>query len=351
MKQFLMKSTGSKYNRLFNVLLFSGLGCFSYLFLVLYADIPEGHQHVLISPEAVLAVVVMFNVLGECIMHINNRVRNAYPAFLRERKKIVLYSVLIALLLLALNYLLLASVKWAINLPDPFGIKWSGVRMLLTIWLVELIIVSQIMVNNFYRHLILLYKRTSELEESSVKAQYQALQNQLNPHFLFNSLNTLISEIEYNPENAALFTRHLSDVYRYILQCQEQPLVTLGSELEFLHSYIFLHQVRLGNCIQIDNRIDPACFNRRVPPLTLQLLAENVIKHNAISQSKPMTVELTLEGEWLVVRNIIKPKKGVVPSGKGLKNLTSRYRLLCDRDIVVENDDQCFTVKVPLLYE
>lgn len=346
-----MKGSGRKFNRLFNILLFSGLGCFSYLFLVLYADIPEGHQHVLTSPEAVLAVVVMFNVLGESIMYINNRVRNAYPAFLRERKKIVLYSVLVALLLLGLNCFLLASVKWIIDLPNPFEIKWSGVRMLLVIWLVELIVVSQIMVNNFYRHLILLYKRTSELEESSVKAQYQALQNQLNPHFLFNSLNTLISEIEYNPANAALFTRHLSDVYRYILQCQEQPLVTLGSELEFLHSYIFLHQVRLGNCIQIDNRIDPAYFNRRVPPLTLQLLAENVIKHNAISQSKPMVLELTLEDDCLVVSNVIKPKKGGVLSGKGLTNLTSRYRLLCGRDITVVNDGQCFTVKVPLLYE
>ena len=85
-----------------------------------------------------------------------------------------------------------------------------------------------------------------KLEESSIKAQYTALQNQLNPHFLFNSLNTLISEIEYNPENAVVFTQKLSDVYRYILKSQEQGLVTLRNETGISDSYIYLHQVRLG---------------------------------------------------------------------------------------------------------
>ena len=198
----------------------------------------------------------------------------------------------------------------------------------------------------------MLYKRNIYLKESSVEAQYQALQSQLNPHFLFNSLNTLISEIGYNPENAILFTQNLSDVYRYILQCQQQRLVTLGSELEFLDSYVFLHRVRLGDCITVDCRLDESLLEYRLPPLTLQLLAENVIKHNIISLRQPMVLSLSSEDEnWLVVSNSVRPKKSVQPSGMGLKNLASRYRLVCGQEIIIEKTTELFTVKIPLLYE
>lgn len=151
--------------------------------------------------------------------------------------------------------------------------------------------------------------------------RYTALQNQLNPHFLFNSLNTLISEIRYNPANAELFTQHLSDVYRYILQCQNQRLTTLREELDFLNSYIFLHRVRLGDCIHIDSRIPKTCMEAQLPPLTIQLLVGNVIKHNVIHTGKPMTIELLyMEKEReLIVRNRIQTKKTVLISGMGLK--------------------------------
>lgn len=348
-----MKVVLSKYNWLFDILLFSGLGCFSYLFLVNYSDLPE-HSHLdLLSPQAFSGVVLVFNGIGFSLMQINRQLRKNALLLLRQKHKLLLYVLLVAGLLLVLNYLLLATVKWVIDTPNPFYIKWSGVRMLFMIWLVELVIVSLTMANNFYRHILMLYNKTAELEESSLKAQYAALQNQLNPHFLFNSLNTLISEIEYNPHNAALFTRHLSDVYRYILQCQQQPLASLRSELEFLDSYIFLHQVRLGDCIHTDNRIDPALWEMKLPPLTLQLLAENVIKHNTISSTKPMIVILSYSEEegMLIIENEIRPKKCVEDSGVGLKNLAARYRLICDLNIEISTDAHCFTVKVPLLNE
>lgn len=348
-----MKCTNNKYSRLFNILLFSCLGCLSYLFLVLYTDIPENNQSVLTTAETVIAVIIIFNILGMSIVQINNRIQNAHPTLLKDQKKLVLYFIGIALLLLILNYLLLTSIKWVIDLPNPFSIHWPGVRKLMVIWLIELILVSQITINSFYRQFIQLFKKNSELEESSVKAQYQALQNQLNPHFLFNSLNTLISEIEYNPKNAALFTRHLSDVYRYILQCEDQQLVTLESELEFLKSYVFLHQVRLGDCLHTDNQILSEYHHLKVPPLTVQLLTENVIKHNVISMTKPMTIVLTFDpvSRCFEMRNEIRAKKNVISSGKGLKNLSLRYKLLCDRDVIIEHDEHFFTVKAPLLNE
>ena len=128
------------------------------------------------------------------------------------------------------------------------------------------VILGLLLVNRSMRNTLKLQQEAAALQKENNTARYTALQNQLNPHFLFNSLNTLISEIRYNPANAELFTQHLSDVYRYILQCQNQRLTTLREELEFLNSYIFLHRVRLGDCIHIDNRIPKACLEISTSP-------------------------------------------------------------------------------------
>lgn len=163
----------------------------------------------------------------------------------------------------------------------------------------------------------------------------------------------MISEIEYNPQNAVQFTQHLSDVYRYILQCQQQRLTTLSDELEFLNSYIFLHRVRLGDCICVDCRLDESLLESKLPPLTLQLLAENVIKHNMISIRNSMVISITYSEaeDRLVVCNSLRPKKSVQSSGIGLRNLSSRYRLICGREITIEHTSDLFFVKIPLLHE
>ncbi|MCS2661378.1 histidine kinase [Bacteroides fragilis] len=206
---------------------------------------------------------------------------------------------------------------------------------------------------NFYRQLVLLHEKAEQFEEASIKAQYVALQNQLNPHFLFNSLNTLISEIEYSPRNAVLFTQRLSDVYRYILQSQQQRLVTLKSELSFIDSYIFLHKVRLGDCIRIDNKVELHNYDLKLPSLALQLLVENVIKHNIINMDYPMKILIDYEQQsgMLAVTNEIRVKPNVATTGMGLKNLSIRYRLICDKNILIESNTNYFTVKVPLLNE
>lgn len=169
----------------------------------------------------------------------------------------------------------------------------------------------------------------------------------MNPHFLFNCLNTLIAEIKYNPDNAMSFTRNLSSVYRYVLQCQERELVTLREEQEFMDAYLFLHKVRLGDCLDCDCRIPAEYVERQIPPLTLQLLVENIIKHNSISSANPMTIHIRVEDEFLTVSNPISPKKKTASSGIGLKNLASRCRLMTDREISVREENAVFTVKIP----
>lgn len=343
----------NKYNQLFNAFLFSGLACFSYLFLVLYSDFSPQHQHILISFWAFLLVVFVFNIIGFSILMINRWQKKSYQFLVKRKYRLLMNFILIAVLLYLINYLMLSVVKMLLEIPSPFALARPGSRLILMVWLVEMVIVSLSMTTNFYRQLIMLHEKANKLEESAIKAQYTALQNQLNPHFLFNNLNTLISEIEYNPQNAVLFTQRLSDVYRYILKSQQEGLVTLRSELTFLKSFIFLHQVRLGDCIHIDNRIDLSLLEKKIPSFTLQLLTENVIKHNIINTDNPMTIYLnaTDNGKMLMVSNEIRPKQNVVKSGTGLRNLSTRYKLIDNQDILIENDSKYFTVKIPLLNE
>ena len=198
-----------------------------------------------------------------------------------------------------------------------------------------------------------LMKQQKSQEKKKRELELQMLQYQLNPHFLFNSLNTLISEIEYAPKNAILFTQRLSDVYRYILQSQQQRLVTIESELSFIDSYIFLHKVRLGDCIRIENRIEADNYDLKLPSLTLQLLVENVIKHNIINMDMPMNILIDYDSEngRILVTNKIRIKPNVVSTGMGLKNLSARYLLICNQDITIENNTNYFTVKIPVLNE
>lgn len=161
----------------------------------------------------------------------------------------------------------------------------------------------------------------------------------------------LIAEIEYNPRNAVSFTQKLSNVYRYVLQCQDKPLVALKEELEFPEAYLFLHKVRLGNCISCDTEIPAAVRQRLLRLLTLQLLAENVLKHNAVSSARPMNIRIGVSGEWLVVSNRIHPKKSNPSPEIGLRNLSNRCRLITGKEIEISTEAGLFTVKIPFADE
>lgn len=350
-----MKRINYTNRYLWDLLLYSCLGCFSYFLLVHFADIPARLQDRLMTFEAFAAVILLFCGVGLTIRCINRRMVVYYHYFLKNHRMLSVGLILCAVILFFSNYLLLVSTKALMDLPHPFVLRSKGLYVIIGVCLVELLIVGQSMLNRFYADLVRLYKRSEELEESTSKARYAALQNQLNPHFLFNSLNTLVSEIEYNPPAAAEFTRNLADVYRYILFCQDKHTVSLEEEMAFVDVYMQLHKVRLGDCLALDNRVDAGYKDAPVPPLTLQLLVENIIKHNVISLSKPMTITLYTESDGeetrLCVKNPVRTKRGTFSSGKGLENLNQRYLLLYGKGICVENANNEFIVKVPLVYE
>ena len=184
---------------------------------------------------------------------------------------------------------------------------------------------------------------------TTANAQFESLKNQIDPHFLFNSLNVLSSLIEENPENAQKFTTSLSKIYRYVLEQKDKELVAVTEELAFAKIYMQLLEMRFENSISYELP-EIVSEDAKVIPLSLQLVLENCIKHNVVSSSKPLHITIRIEENQLVVENNWQ-KKDVLSGGKGvgLQNIVNRYALLTKRKVKITNDENFFTVYLPIL--
>lgn len=203
-------------------------------------------------------------------------------------------------------------------------------------------------------HFIRLQKSVIEEEQAKqliVQAQLDALRNQAQPHFFFNTLNTLRDIIDQNSkEEAKDFVDKISDVYRFILESGNEDLISLRDELKFSKSYIHIQQERFGDNLNVNWEISDTALNTLIVPMSLQLLLENAIKHNVISKSKPLQVNVKTTDGDLIVENKIQPKSSQLPSTKvGLKNIQKRYHLISNRTPVIHNDGNQFVVSIPLL--
>ncbi len=208
--------------------------------------------------------------------------------------------------------------------------------------------------------LIYLYIRSREkqlkkmqlLQQEKIQFQFQVLRNQVNPHFLFNSFNTLISAIEENPKAAVDYVEQLSGFFRNIVNYRDKDVITLEEEINMVQTYFYLQQKRYGESLKLDIRITTeAKRNTYIPPLTLQLLLENAIKHNAISKETPLLVKLYMEQDkWLIMNNNINPKLSQeASSGMGLQNIINRYNLLSHEPVRIDNNGIEFNVTLPIL--
>jgi len=214
---------------------------------------------------------------------------------------------------------------------------------------VMFLLVGSAVALNFFRQWKVALLKAEHLKHEKLKSDYRALQNQVNPHFLFNCLNVLISEINQDPASAEVFTRKLSLVYRYVLQSRNHELITLEKELEHLHAFIFLHQVRSGDALNLTIRVEPDALHCYLPPLTLQILAENAIKHTVMNEENPLYLSLETTDRALVVKNNLNPKESIESTGTGLSNIKARYGLLGGDGIRIERTAREFIVTVPLL--
>lgn len=192
----------------------------------------------------------------------------------------------------------------------------------------------------------------NEMDKELTQAELAALHNEMDPHFIFNSLNAMGSLIMNNPMQAHLFNSNLSLVYKYFLLNKNKELIPLHEELEFLNNYFFLLQIRYDNKLrlQVDNGLRGGKF--LIPPCALQILLENAIKHNSFSDTNPLSIQINANGQYLKVSNNFRPKPYAANSTHtGLKNLSSRFRLLNKKDIVIETGGGLYTVKLPIIKE
>jgi two-component system, LytTR family, sensor kinase len=191
-----------------------------------------------------------------------------------------------------------------------------------------------------------------QLRQLSFNAEFDSLKNQVNPHFLFNCFNTVSSLIREDKETASHFLNDLSKVYRYLLKNNEEGLSTVAAEMRFVHSYYQLLQTRYGEAVRLQIDTDPRYNDHLLPSLSLQLLIENAVKHNILSKSAPLLIEIftTEEQPCLVVRNNLQTRHIKAPGSRiGLKNIRSKYELLHQEGFTVKKEDGMFVVMLPLM--
>ena len=192
--------------------------------------------------------------------------------------------------------------------------------------------------------------KTAKMEKEQVMAHFEILKSQINPHFLFNSMNILSSLITKSPKLAVKFTSQFSKVFRKLLENNEEITIPLQQELDFIKSYLFLQKMRFDKSLEIEVKIEKTKLDKALPPFGLQLLIENAIKHNIISEEQPLKIVISNEGDYLQVQNNLQVRGEQEEStGIGLKNLKARYNLLTEMSVVIEESAAFFTAKIPLI--
>ncbi len=196
-----------------------------------------------------------------------------------------------------------------------------------------------------------LVDEAEQLKKVNLQSQLEGLKGQVNPHFLFNSLNSLSSLISDDPDKAERFLDEMSKVYRYLLRTNEDGLTTLDAEMQFIYSYFHLLKTRYGDGLELEALIDDRYAGHLLPPLTLQMLVENAVKHNMILKDSPLKILImTTNSGRLVVSNNLQRKDRMVSSNKvGLTNIVNKYRLMKQEEISVRDDGKEFAVVVPLI--
>jgi len=243
----------------------------------------------------------------------------------------------------------LSSFVWLKISREPFS--WMSVYRFLAACVSAVIIFTLI-----YEILFLSKEReldtkiVDQLDKELSQAELQVLTNEMDPHFIFNSLNTLNHLILNQPKQAHLFNNRLAQVYKYFLINKNKDLIPLKDELEFIEDYVYLLQIRHENKLDLQTSVDDKSRQVMIPPCSLQILIENAIKHNEFSESNPLHIKVYVNDHYLQVSNNIKPKLYAVNStGIGLKNLSSRYKILFKKDITVSTSHENFIVKLPLI--
>ncbi len=338
--------------RLWGPLLLFAFGSFFFRLSILVNNTPR-------QAIQYICIALSLGYLGwEIARRLIGIIQNRYPGLHRTRQRLILLGFLIILLanvnssLRVLINSLLDTRIWKVDLYnyiETTGIQFVYVCVYVVVYEGQYLI----------RHWQKTYQEKEQLMKAEWQARFDSLKNQVNPHFLFNALNSLSTLIEDSPVQAGEFVDELSKVYRYLLQSNDRELTSLHTELRFIQSYTHLLKTRHGSGIAVRTSVPDNCLTHSLPPLTLQLLVENAVKHNIVSPGRPLVIDITTSASTdklkqdcflLLVRNNLQRKsKQSLSNGVGLANIAAKYRMLTQSDIVVQEENDSFTVVLPLL--
>lgn len=255
----------------------------------------------------------------------------------------VLYTIGVAIFIhAASNYMLyhnspITSIR---NIPSSFIIS-----VLITTLFISLFLHGRSFLLHWKNSIV----EAERLKQAHLFSRFESLKNQVNPHFLFNSLNVLSGLVYKDADLAAKFIKHLADVYRYVLDTRDWEVVPLEKELEVLQAYLFLLHIRFGDNLKVEFHLQDY-KQKMIPPLTLQMLVENAVKHNIASRQQPLFIHITQENDIIVVKNNLQIKHNEQESnGVGLANIQERYRYITDKLVQIIKNEQLFSVSVPLV--
>lgn len=278
--------------------------------------------------------------------------RKLFPEFKTTFQRI-LFQVLSMVIFTIGSSILLDILFYSINISDctPEERINNAIINLIPAVIIMLVYESAYFFNRWKEYI----QQTEMLARENISSQLEVLKNQVDPHFLFNSLNTLSALIEPDNVSAQEYLNRLADVYRYVLSSKDKTTVSLQEELQFVDAYLHLNKVRFRENLTVEKRINHTEYHKRVAPLSVQMLVENAIKHNVVSSEQPLNLQLLTESNCMIVKNN-RQQKGMKmvkeqphSTHTGLKNIISRYALMTSAPVEVNQSDETFEVKIPLI--
>ncbi|RTY68215.1 histidine kinase [Flavobacterium sp. LB2P53] len=328
------------------------IGCVIFIILLL-VNIALGHKYVFNSN---LAVTFLYTLFYTLTIGYANKLVFVYldSVFVKDRfsvKRIVVGFFSSFFVSLTVVFLLRIFEDVIIE-KRTFEVFWKNenpANYIFAIVITFLIILS-FHVFYFYKALQENKVKEQKIIAGTANAKFESLKNQIDPHFLFNSLNVLSALIEENPENAQRFTTSLSKIYRYVLEQKDKELVPVEEELAFAKTYMNLLKMRFENSLFYEVPTTAINPEAKVVPLSLQLLLENTVKHNVVSEQRPLYIRIYVDGDYLAVQNDYQKKEVLQDrQGVGLQNIVNRYRIITTRKVLIAQNEQTFTVKIPIL--
>ncbi len=298
----------------------------------------EGYRHL------IYGAIVTSGIWGGCMV-IVSFLWNKYPWEHFPLKHLLIEVVLITIYTLFFSYGLYYISSQIGFIPC---IEGNMVDEVITTLLITYFITTLHESVFFYRQWKYNFSKSVQLENKHLMARFESLKTQMNPHYVFNSLNNLVSIVDDNPL-AVEYINQMSSFLRYMLKSREEELVSLDEELHMLEKYIYLHKIRFGDIFTVHMDISDQFKKYKLPPLTLQMLLENCIKHNVIAKNKPLTIHIKTHADYITIENNKNPKNHNDSTGQGLVNIQERYKYFTQQEIKVVDTGDYFKITTPLI--